>query len=366
MTDEVEQRQFIMRNAVDVFIVLSIIVLIGSQAFSILAPFVSVVIWATIMAVGVYPAYVSLRRRMGRFGGWASTLIALIGLVGLMLPAILIVESIISSLRPIANALVSGEAQIMAPDESVRDWPLIGKKVFEVWSNASTDFQNFSQNYAEEIRGIASSIVSVASGLFGGVLQFAASIIFAAIFMSYAAPLVSMFSQIFERIASSRGRAMLKMAADTARNVARGVVGVAIIQGGLGAIGILAVGMPFAGVVAALLVGSTLVQAPILVIVPSIAYVWYADTTLVALLFTAFMVPVMLLDNVLKPVLMARGLETPMVIILIGVIGGTVSGGLIGLFTGPVILAVFHKMVLTWIETGMIKDANEDEPASGT
>ncbi|MEL6267235.1 MAG: AI-2E family transporter, partial [Pseudomonadota bacterium] len=230
-------------------------------------------------------------------------------------------------------------------------WPIIGERVHAAWMAASENFGAFATHYAEQIRDAATRILTVSAGLLSGVLQFAVSIVFAAVFMAYADPLVRLTDSLVGRIASDRGSQMLMMAAQTTRNVTRGVLGVAVIQGGLGAIGVLAVGMPFAGVVAALLVGSTLVQAPVLVIVPTIIYVWSAEPTLTAIIFTVYMVPVLLSDNVLKPVLMARGLETPMVVILIGVIGGTISGGLVGLFTGPVIVAVFHKMVMIWIQS---------------
>ncbi|MEO1459964.1 MAG: AI-2E family transporter, partial [Pseudomonadota bacterium] len=277
--------------------------------------------------------------------------IAVIGLVVLITPTVLIVESILQSLGPVAKALASGEAEIPPAKESVKDWPLIGKQVHEMWSAANANFQEFASDYAEEIRNAATKLLQIGTGLLGGVLQFALAIIFAAVFMSFADPLVRLTDRLAARIASDRGPAMLLMAAQTTRNVTKGVIGVAVIQGGLGAIGVLAVGMPFAGVIAALLIASTLVQAPILVIVPCILYVWMSEPSLSAIIFTVYMVPVLLSDNVLKPILMARGLETPMAVILIGVIGGTISGGLIGLFTGPVILAVFYKMIGMWIES---------------
>ena len=108
-------------------------------------------------------------------------------------------------------------------------------------------------------------------------------------------------------------------------------------------------GLPFAGFLSAIAVAACVVQVPILVIAPMIIYVWSAQSTVFAAIFTAYMVPVLLSDNVLKPILMARGLETPMIVILVGVIGGTISSGLMGLFLGPVVLALFYKMILVWI-----------------
>lgn len=351
MKDELVARQQAIRLSVDIFISLGVIVLIAYLALSVIAPFLSVVIWALIMAIGVYPYFVMLRRRMGPAGGWASTLIALIGLVVLIIPTVLVVQGILESLGPFARSLADGSIHVPPPNEAIKDWPLIGEPIYATWAQASDNLGAVAAQYAGQIRETASRMLAISAGLLGGVFQFALSIVFAAVFMSYADPLVKITDQLAERIASNRGSAMLMMAAQTARNVTKGVIGVAVIQGGLGALGIMALGMPFAGVVAALMVASTLVQAPVLVIVPTIIYAWAAEPTFAALIFTVYMIPVLLSDNVLKPVLMARGLETPMVVILIGVIGGTLSGGLIGLFTGPVILAVFHKMLLMWLQS---------------
>ncbi|MEL6311846.1 MAG: AI-2E family transporter, partial [Pseudomonadota bacterium] len=172
MSEDRALRQKVMRNSLDVFVSVSIVALIGYMAITVIAPFFSVVIWALIMAVGVYPAFLALRSRMGTAGKWAAPLIAVIGLVVLITPTVLIVESILQSLGPVAKALASGEAEIPPAKESVKDWPLIGKQVHEMWSAANANFQEFASDYAEEIRNAATKLLQIGTGLLGGVLQF--------------------------------------------------------------------------------------------------------------------------------------------------------------------------------------------------
>jgi predicted PurR-regulated permease PerM len=133
--------------------------------------------------------------------------------------------------------------------------------------------------------------------------------------------------------------------------VSRGVIGVAIIQGLLTGIILMAFSVPLAGVLTFLALILCIIQiGPALVILPTIIWAWSSWEILQAILFTALMVPVMLVDNVLKPILMSRGLDVPMLVILIGVLGGTIAYGLIGLFLGPVVLAVFYELVIAWVK----------------
>jgi predicted PurR-regulated permease PerM len=111
--------------------------------------------------------------------------------------------------------------------------------------------------------------------------------------------------------------------------------------------------VPFAGAITfACLVLAIVQVGPNIIMIPLMIWMWVTVPAVTAALFTAYTVPMLLLDNVLRPIVMARGLQTPMAIILAGVICGTIAGGLIGLFVGPVVLAVFYDLVMTWVEAG--------------
>lgn len=338
-------------TSVDVYVTLLIISLFGYLSFQFLAPFVSILIWATILTVALYPLYLWLRARLGPLGRFTSLIMALVSLVALMWPTILAVNSIIESSTELAGRITSGEFAVPAPNESIREWPLVGKAVFELWDDAHSNLTSTLMQHSDQFKDVATKLLGISGGLLVGVLQFAVSIIFACIFMSFAGPLVGQLDKIATRVGSERGAEMLTMAGATIRNVSRGVLGVAVLQGVFAAIGLFVYGMPFAGVLAAITLMLCIVQAPPLAFIPIIIFAWSQDSGTATIIFTVYMIAVMFLDNVLKPILMARGLTTPMVVILIGVIGGTLSAGMLGLFIGPVILALFYEMVMIWVST---------------
>ena len=143
---------------------------------------------------------------------------------------------------------------------------------------------------------------------------------------------------------------LVQIAGATIRAVARGVIGVAALQAFLIGIGLVTAGVPGASLLTlASLVLGIIQIGPTLVILPVIIWAWTAMDTTTALLFTPYMIPVNLIDNVLRPLVTGRGLDTPIIVILIGVIGGTISLGLTGLFLGPIILAVIWELLMAWI-----------------
>lgn len=351
MLDEQLLRKRVITNSVDVFVTLALISLFVYFSLRILSPFISILLWAGIMAVALYPVFVALRDRIGGRASLAATIMVLIGLCLLFGPAWLIVQSILDTVGPLASQLKGDEFSVPPPNEAVKDWPLIGNWLYKTWAQASINLQQTAAHFAPQLANVATFLLKAGGGLAGGVLQFALSIAVAGVLLRYAEPLTNGCNTLANRVASERGRALVQMAGATVRNVSRGVLGVAIIQGGLASVGIFAIGMPFAGFVSALCIAGSIVQVPFLVIVPAIIYVWAVEPTVPALLFTVYMIPVLLSDNVLKPILMARGLETPMIVIFIGVIGGTILSGLLGLFIGPVVLAVFYKMIIVWVSS---------------
>jgi predicted PurR-regulated permease PerM len=135
--------------------------------------------------------------------------------------------------------------------------------------------------------------------------------------------------------------------------VSRGVIGISALQAFLAGIGLIAAGVPGASMItSAVLVLGIIQIGPSILIIPLIVWSWWAMEPITALLFTAYMIPVNLLDNILRPFVMGRGLPTPMLIILIGVIGGTLSHGITGLFLGPIILAVIWELLVMWVKDG--------------
>ena len=156
-----------------------------------------------------------------------------------------------------------------------------------------------------------------------------------------------------EKLAGERGEELTTLARATVSSVATGIVGVALLQSVLAGIGFVAVGLPAAGLWAVMVLLFAVVQLPIpIVMIPIIVYVFSSASTPVAVVFTIWAVFVSLIDNFLKPILFGRGAQVPTLVIFIGAIGGMLTSGIIGLFTGSVILAVGYALFRAWLDPG--------------
>lgn len=348
MTTPRDPHEQVIETSVDVYVRLVVISLIAYLALQFVGPFILVLLWATILAVAIYPVFTWLRGKLGGRSGLSATLIAVVGLAILITPTVMAVQSMVETLGGVSAALSQDRFSVPPPDEGVKAWPLVGGWVYDLWTHAHENLGSTIEQFAPHIEETAVKLISTGAGLLTGVLQFALSIVFAAVFMSFASPLVAVTTRVAQRVGSDRGHEMLKMAGATIQNVSRGVLGVALLQGMFAAIGIFVYGLPVPGVLAALTLMLCIVQAPPLAFIPMIIYAWSVDGGTATVLFTIYMVAVMFLDNVLKPILMGRGLTTPMIVILIGVLGGTLTSGMLGLFIGPVVLALFYEMVMVW------------------
>ncbi|MEM1315309.1 MAG: AI-2E family transporter [Pseudomonadota bacterium] len=338
----------VIRLSVDVFVTLVVIVAFGWFSMSIVAPFVPILLWSIVLAVALHPLYLGLVAKLGGREGRAALIMGLVGVLLLLVPAGMIGGSVIESLGELARRLVDDQIAVPAPSEAVKDWFLIGEPLYNLWSSSHADLERTIAHFGPQLREAAGSALAAGAGVAGGVLQFALSIVFAAVFLRFWQPLAEAVGNLAGRAASQRGRLMLRMSALTIQSVSRGVLGVAVIQGFLGGLGVIVMGLPFAGFIAAALIMLCIVQLPPLGFLPVIGLAWYLEPGVGATIFTIYMIAVMFIDNVLKPMLLGRGLTTPMPVILIGVIGGTFTSGLLGLFIGPVILAIFWEMMRVW------------------
>jgi predicted PurR-regulated permease PerM len=187
-------------------------------------------------------------------------------------------------------------------------------------------------------------------------IKFFAAIIVAGFLFAPAPKLVEAINRFSRRLAPERGEEFVALAGATIRAVSRGVIGISMLQALLAGLGLMVAGVPGVSLItSAVLILGIIQIGPSVVLFPLVIWSWFAMDTVAALLFTIYIVPVNLLDNILKPMVMGRGLQTPMLVILVGVIGGTLAYGITGLFLGPIILAVIWELLATWV--------SEQEPA---
>jgi predicted PurR-regulated permease PerM len=321
----------------------------------IVLPFAGILVWSAILAVMVYPLHLRLVPRLGE--RWSALLIGLVGVAVALGPMVVLVTSLATSIYSLVSNLQSHDLSLPLPPLWLDGTPVIGKKATEIWTLVATNLPAALAQYGQFLSGPAAWLVSLARGLAAGELAFVLSFAIAAVLVAYNRGATAFAQRLLERVTGSkvRGIQLVTMTAATIRGVALGVVGVAFIQSLLLGVGYFAIGLRAAGLLtlAALVLG--IVQVPlILLTLPVVLYVFATEATQPAIIFLVWNVVVGLSDNILRPLLLGRGLDVPMPLILIGVIGGMLVDGLLGLFVGPVLLAVSYVLLLEWLRQNPI------------
>ena len=316
-------------------------------------PFISIFIWSVVLAVALYPAFDWLAFRLGGHRRLAAALITALSLLIVIGPATWLALGLIDSLRMISERLDLSTLSIPAPSKAVKDWPLIGVPIYEFWDLASTNFASAIAKILPQLKSLGGSLLRIGADTGLSVIKFFASIIISGFLLSPGPSLVNSVKKFSRRLNPARGEEFVNLAGATIRSVSRGVIGISVLQALLAGGGLMIAGISHASLIAfAVLVFGIIQIGPSIVLIPVVIWSWTVMGTTSALLFTAYMVPVNLLDNFLRPIVMGRGLKTPMLVILIGVIGGTLAYGITGLFLGPIILALIWELLVAWIREG--------------
>ncbi len=342
---------------------------LGMLAFwslKLIAPFVALVIWAVVLTVALYPVYSWLARALGDRKRLSAVIVTLVMLIIVAGPVGLLVAGLVEWMAGFVSTLAGGGFVLPGLPEAIRTLPLIGGKIDAFWSLASTNLAAALSAIGPQLLDASKTVLGSIASLGGSVLAFAASSIIAGV-LFVPGPRLARFARRFaKRITATRGEAFVDMAGATIRNVSRGVIGVSLLQALLIGIGFIAAGVPAAGPLAiAALVLAIIQIGPGIVVIGALIWSWSNQDALTAGLLTAWLVPAMLCDNILKPMVMSKGLTVPMLVILIGVIGGTLAYGLIGLFLGPIVLSVFYELLVAWVQEEVPGEAAK-EPAKET
>ena len=227
----------------------------------------------------------------------------------------------------------------------------MGGKLTEAWTLVATNTLAAVTKYGELLKGPAAWLASSAGGLAAAEISFVLSLAIAAVLIAYGKGVAEFITQLLERVTDSNVQAVrfVTLTAATIRGVALGVVGVAVIQSLLIGVGFFAIGLQGAGLWTLATLLLAIAQVPVILLtLPVVFYVFLTEATTPAVIFLIWNLLAGISDNVLKPLMLGRGLEVPMPVILIGVIGGMITDGLVGIFTGPVVLAVGYVLLIEW------------------
>jgi predicted PurR-regulated permease PerM len=341
------------RGLLDVLIRAGLIVALVIFCYEIFSPFLHLMLWSVILAITLYPLQRRLRGRLGNRDGRTATLIVLVSLAILMVPIYLLGTSLTESVEKALDVVKEGRVSIPSPSESVASWPLIGKPLYGFWLQAATDLTGLAQKLAPQLKEISLTLLGKLANAGLGLLMFIAALIIAGILMAYGESGHRSAVKIASRIFSSgKGPQITHLCTATIRAVAQGVIGIAFIQMLLVGVGFVLIGIPGAGLLALAVLLLGIMQLPAtLITIPAIAYVFATEGASVGtIVFAVYVFVAGLADNVLKPLLLGRGVDVPMPVVLIGALGGMVTGGIIGLFIGPVALAIGYQLFWQWVE----------------
>jgi predicted PurR-regulated permease PerM len=276
-----------------------------------------------------------------------------------------LVSSSIDSVQSLAASLENDALKVPPPPAKVENWPIIGSSLYKSWSLASTNLEGTLKKFAPQLKAAGGNVLGKVGEGVKAVFMFIISVAIAGALLATAEKGTTVMSRIVTRFAGEKGDDILTLATATIRGVMQGVIGVAVIQAILAAIGMVLVGVPAAGLWAALVMILAIIQLPpILVLGPIAAWVFtFADTT-PAVIFLVWALLVSGCDGFLKPILMGRGVEAPMLVILIGALGGMMLSGIIGLFVGAVVVAITYTLFMAWVvEDDFTEPAHDTEAA---
>jgi predicted PurR-regulated permease PerM len=355
-----------LNRAVEAAIRIGVIAGLIVWCFMIARPFLVPVVWGAIIAVAIFGGYERLRTALGGRRITAAVLITLLMLILLVVPSVLLGSSLVNGARDAVNAFQSGELYIPPPPGSVAGWPLIGEPIARTWTLASQNLEEALRQASPLLKGFGAWLLSAAAGAGLALFQFVLAIIIAGALLANSGAASRATRAVAKRLAGDRGLEFVGVAEQTVRSVASGILGVALIQALLAGLGFLVAGVPAAGLLTLIcLIFGVIQLGVVIVLIPVVIYLFSTADTVTAVGFLIWTILVAPVDNILKPILLGRGVDVPMLIIFVGAIGGFLNAGIIGLFIGAVVLALGYKLFLAWVAQdstpGTAVDAGEQE-----
>ena len=335
-------------------------------SFIVVRPFIPMLAWSMVLTVALYPPYNWLATHLGGRPKLSATIVTIISLLIVIGPATWLGVGLIEGLQEFAGELGAGTLAIPSPPEGVKDWPIVGTQIYGLWDQASRNLGAALRQVAPHLKPLAAPVLAFAGSAGIGTLKFVLSVALSGFLFIYGPGLVEGMRQMQARVVTQRSEDFVALAGLTIRTVSQGVIGVAVLQSLLAGMGLKLAGVPHAGVLAfAVLVLAILQIGSAIVLFPVIIWIWATKDFAVALPLTIYLLVVGLADNIVKPLLMGRGLKTPMLVIFIGVLGGMIAHGILGLFVGPIILAVAWQLMVAWIWEERAGTAPPDAAHSG-
>jgi len=320
----------------------------------VMRPFLLALVWATMIVVATWPLMLKVQTALRR--RWlAVTVLTGAMLIVFIAPLVLAIQSVVENADTITQTVRSvATREIPPPPEWVAKIPLVGAQISGYWNDVA---EGGKEGLAARLAPYAGDAAKWLAGQFGDigllVLHFLLTVAIAAILYAHGETAGAGVIRFGRRLAGERGERVVRLAGQAIRGVALGVVGTALIQTGLAGLGLAVAGIPYAALLTAVVLFLCIAQVgPLLVLGPAVIWLFWIDATGRGTMLLIWSIVVGLLDNVLRPILIRRGADLPMLLIFAGVLGGLFAFGIVGLFVGPVMLAVTYTLLREWVTEG--------------
>jgi predicted PurR-regulated permease PerM len=321
-------------------------------SFWVMQPFLPAVLWATTLVLATWPVMLRVQHYVGNRRGVAVLVMTVLVLLVLIVPLWLAVSTLLANIEVIADfgrTILS--FKVPPPPDWVANLPLIGARVAEAWQKlVDTGAQELAPRLTPYAGAITQWFAAAAGGLGAMLVQFLLTTAIAAVLYSSGEKAAATALLFGRRLARERGERAVYLAGQAIRSVALGVVVTASAQSIIGGVGLWLVGLPFAGLLTALMFVLCLIQlGPGLVLIPAVVWMYYQGDAVWATILLVVTVVATTIDQFIRPILIRRGADLPLLLILAGVIGGLIAFGVLGIFIGPTLLAVTYTLLQAWM-----------------
>jgi len=335
----------------DTTIRLLILLLIIVWCLMIMYPFVSIILWSLIITMAIYPMHKQFSKILGNRPKLASFIIIFSIFSIVFVPTWLLIDSLFKEVKELKVNYDNGTLTIPPPTDKVKEWPLVGDKLYETWNSASENLEQTIVKYKDHLIGIGSNLAKGILSAAGGAVQIMIALIIAGFLLVFGG-IGEEIRKFFRKLAGGRGDEFADTTMKTIANVVKGILGVALILAVLHGIVFLLVGVPYAGIWTLIVFVLAVLQIPLFIVtVPVIIFIFATKSILASILWTIILLLIGTSDNFLRPILLGKGAPVPMLVIFIGVIGGFIFSGFIGLFTGAIVFSIGYKLFIRWLNT---------------
>ncbi len=344
------------KTSVEVSIRLILMFLLVAWCLFLLLPFLEPVLWGAIIAVSLSPLYHRINNLLGDKPKLTSSIIVLAFLAILIVPAFLTVLAMTDKVGILMDLMDQGQLSIPPPDESVQSWPLVGERIYAIWSSFSSNIETALNDYEGQLAQAGKAVLNSILNLSTTIAMFLFSIVIAGVLLATRGT-DQLNQKVFTRVLGDNGADFAKLSESTIRSVTKGVIGVAFIQAIILGVLFALAGVPYAGIWGALcLILGVMQLPPTLVSIPVVIYIFSVSDGIMGTVWAVLIILSGFVDNILKPILMGKGSTVPMLVVFLGSLGGFMTTGFLGLFTGAIVLSIGYELFMAWINTDISKE----------